>query len=76
MGTPCPVCDEVFRSYLDLARHMVRKDRPTGGRPKGAHILYLEMILDRPYVDFGWGKDKKIAIALADYHRQHRSWPR
>jgi hypothetical protein len=33
------------------------------------------MILGRPYVDFGWGKDKKIAIALANYRRKYKSWP-
>jgi hypothetical protein len=75
MATHCPVCDREFRSYLDLARHMVREDRPIGGNPKGPHIIYLEMILGRPYIDFGWGKDKKIAIALATYWKTYRSWP-
>ena len=75
MGIQCPVCGDSFNSYLDLAKHMVSEDRPSGGKPKGPHIVYLEMILGRPYVDFGWGKDKKIAIALANYRKKHRSWP-
>lgn len=52
---------------------MVLEDRPIGGKPKGPHIIYLEMITGRPYTDFGWGKDKKIAIALANYRKKHKS---
>lgn len=71
----CPVCAESFDSYLKLAKHMVLEDRPIGGKPKGPHIIYLEMITGRPYTDFGWGKDKKIAIALANYRKKHKSLP-
>jgi hypothetical protein len=75
MRIQCPVCNDEFRSYMDLAKHMVQKDRPIGGKPKGPHIIYLEMILGRPYIYFGWGKDKKIAIALANYWKKYKSWP-
>jgi hypothetical protein len=37
MGIQCPVCEDSFNSYLGLAKHMVGKDRPSGGRPKGPH---------------------------------------
>lgn len=58
----CPVCDKSFNSYLNLARHMVLKDRP-----EGKHIQWLEQFLGKPFVEFGWKSDKKIAIALKKY---------
>lgn len=68
---PCPVCGEDFKSYLDLARHMVQKDRPN----QGEHIECLEMITGKPFKVFGWGEDKKIAIALRTYWKKNKSWP-
>lgn len=66
----CPVCHKIFNSYLNLARHMVLKDRP-----EGKHIQYLEQFLGKPFVEFGWKSDKKIAIALKNYWLKHRRWP-
>lgn len=68
--TTCPVCHKTFNSYLNLARHMVLKDRP-----HGEHIQYLERFLDKPFVEFGWKSDKRIATALKNYWLKHRQWP-
>jgi len=68
MEVMCPVCGNVFSSYLNLARHMVQKDRPSVKNPAGGeHILYLEMATGKSFKDFGWGKDKQIGIALRNY---------
>ena len=68
MEITCPVCGNEFSSYLNLARHMVQKDRPSATNPEGGeHILYLEGVMGRPFTDFGWGKDKQIGIALRKY---------
>lgn len=68
MGIPCPVCGDEFSSYLNLARHMVQKERPFVKNPEGGeHILYLEEVMGKPFVDFGWGKDKQIGMALKKY---------
>ena len=71
----CPVCGRGFKSFLNLARHMVMSDRPIGNRPAGEHIRWLELFLNKPFVEFGWGSDKKIAIALRNYWVKHRGWP-
>ena len=64
----CPVCGKVVSSHLNLARHMVQKERPSVRNPEGGeHIHYLEMVTGRPFKDFGWGKDKQIGIALKNY---------
>lgn len=55
----CPVCEQTFNSYLNLARHMVLTDRPNG-----EHITYLQELLGKPFQEFGWRSDKKIAAAL------------
>jgi hypothetical protein len=55
----CPVCGRSFSSFLNLARHMVLKDRPSG-----EHIQWLEGLLGRPFVEFGWRSDKQIALSL------------
>lgn len=68
--TTCPVCHKTFNSYLNLARHMVLKDRPDG-----EHIQYLERFLGKPFVEFGWRSDKKIATALKNYWLKHKKWP-
>ncbi len=60
---PCPVCGKSFNSYLNLARHMVQKNR----QEQGEHIQYLEMVTGKPFEEFGWGKDKQIGIALRRY---------
>lgn len=67
IGITCPVCGDEFSSYLNLARHMVQKDRPVGNKPAGKHILYLEILTGRPFADFGWKRDKQIGIALKKY---------
>jgi hypothetical protein len=64
----CCCCGDAFDSYLNLARHMILKDRPAGNRPAGEHILLLEEILGEPYESFGWGSDKRIAVALRQYY--------
>lgn len=61
----CPVCGEDFNSYLNLARHMVLKDRPSG-----EHIQYLEDVLGKPFAEFGWKSDRKIAAALSRHLSQ------
>ncbi|GAI33287.1 unnamed protein product [marine sediment metagenome] len=66
----CPVCAKNFNSFLNLAKHMVLKDRPIG-----EHIQWLEQFLCKPFTEFGWGSDKKIAIALRNYWVKHRGWP-
>ena len=58
----CPVCGRGFKSFLNLVKHMVLKDRPYA-----EHTQYLERFLGKPFVEFGWGSDKKIAIALRNY---------
>lgn len=65
----CPVCGSNFNSFLNLARHMVLKDRPSG-----EHIQWLEGFLDRPFVEFGWKSDKKIALSLKRHWMQFGSW--
>ncbi len=67
----CPVCQEAFNSYLNLARHMVLKDRPNG-----EHIQYLERFLGKTFAEFGWRSDARIATALKHYLLKHREWPR
>ena len=64
----CPVCQKDFSSYLNLARHMVQKDRATGDE----HIQYLEEVLGKPFSEFGWRSDKKIATALKKHLSQQR----
>lgn len=61
----CPVCRKAFNSYLNLARHMVLKDRPLG-----EHIQYLERLLNKPFAEFGWKSDAKIAAALRQDDRR------
>jgi len=71
MEVICPVCGKEFGSYLNLARHMILKNRPSAKNPSGGeHITYLEGLMGRPFTDFGWGKDKQIAIAL----KKHLRW--
>lgn len=67
----CPVCGRSFNSFLNLARHMVLKDRPSG-----EHIKWLEKFLGRPFVEFGWKSDKKIAVALKRHWIQFQRWSR
>lgn len=65
----CPLCGRSFGSFLNLARHMVLKDRPSG-----EHIQWLEEFLNRPFVEFGWKSDKKIALSLKRHWMQFGSW--
>lgn len=58
----CPVCQKAFNSYLNLARHMVLKDRPDR-----EHIQYLERLLHKPFVEFGWKSDREIANTLKNH---------
>lgn len=55
----CPVCAKAFGSYLNLARHMVLTDRPTG-----AHIQWLSQFLGRDFSEFGFASDKRISMVL------------
>lgn len=65
----CPVCQKTFNSFLNLARHMVLKDRPGG-----EHVQWLEEFLGRPFVEFGWKSDKQIAASLRRHWMRARSW--
>jgi len=65
----CPVCGRSFNSFLNLTRHMVLKDRPSG-----EHIQWLEEFLGRPFAEFGWKSDKKIALSLKRHWMQFGSW--
>lgn len=67
----CPVCGNSFESFLNLARHMVLKDRP-----EGEHIQWLEKFLGKPFAEFGWGADKKIALSLKAHCTQFGSLPK
>jgi len=68
---PCPVCrTKEYDSFLDLARHMVLKDRPAG-----PHQIWLQQFLRVPFESYAFGKDKAIAVRLAAYWKKHESWP-
>jgi hypothetical protein len=69
------VCGELFELGLPLAKHMVQKERPSAIRPAGEHIEWLESFLGKPFSEFGWKSDKKIAIALKSYYEKHGKWP-
>jgi DNA-directed RNA polymerase subunit RPC12/RpoP len=67
----CPLCpDREFDSFLNLARHMVLSDRPTG-----AHQRWLQSFLNRRFEEYAFGKDKAIAMRLKAYWDKKRSWP-
>ena len=68
MVISCPVCGDDFDSFLNLARHMVQKDRQT----QGEHIQYLVMATGKPFEEIGWGKDKEIAGALKTYLEKNK----
>lgn len=71
MVVSCPVCEDDFDSFLNLARHMVQKDR----LQKGYHIKYLEIITGKPFEETGWGKDKEIAKVLKVSWEKNKQWP-
>ena len=60
----CPVCGSEHATYLNLARHMVLKDRPYG-----SHQQWLESFLNLPFEKYGFGHDKYIAVQLAKRHK-------
>lgn len=66
----CPVCMEEFDTSLNLAKHMVSKDRPSE-----EHQIWLQQFLGVPFEIYGFGNDKKIAIRLEKYWKKHKSWP-
>jgi len=67
----CPLCpDKEFSSFLNLARHMVLSDRPTG-----AHQRWLQSFLNKRFEEYAFGKDKAIAMRLKAYWDKKRSWP-
>ena len=71
----CPICNRDFNSFLNLARHMVLVDRPNIDRPGGGqHAKFLEKLLDKPFIDFGWRKDAQIATALRERYKEKRTW--
>jgi Holliday junction resolvase len=55
----CPICGKAFSSYLNLTRHMVLIDRPSG-----KHIQWLGQLLGQDFSEFGFGSDKRISWAL------------
>jgi len=61
----CPVCRSEHGSYLNLARHMVLKDRPNG-----PHQQWLQNFLNIPFEEYAFGRDKYIAVQLAKRHRE------
>jgi len=70
MEVPCPVCTEIYKLGLPLAKHMVQK-----GRLYGEHIQWLEDQLGKPSDQFAWRSDKKIATALKSYYEKYGRWP-
>lgn len=56
----CPVCGSEHATYLNLARHMVLKDRPYG-----EHQQWLQSFLNLPFEQYAFGHDKYIAVQLA-----------
>lgn len=66
----CPVCKEELNTFLNLASHMVLKERTSG-----EHQMWLEKFLGAPFEIYGFGNDKKIAIRLQNYWKKHKSWP-
>lgn len=67
----CPVCSREFDSFLNLARHMVLIDRPNPDRPSGGeHVEFLIKLLNKPFTEFGWGKDSQIAAALRGHFKK------
>jgi len=63
----CPVCGQEYDSYLNVARHMVMKDRPNG-----EHQLWLQDLLNREFPEYAFKHDRDIANALRKYWNQHR----
>jgi len=66
----CPVCSEEKDSYLNLARHMVLKDRPDG-----EHQQWLQAFLKKEFPEYAFKHDKDIANALRRYWTKYRCWP-
>jgi hypothetical protein len=66
----CPVCGKEHDSYLNLARHMVLKDRPDG-----EHQLWLQDFLGKEFPEYAFKHDRDIANALRKYWTQHKTWP-
>lgn len=67
----CPLCpDKEFTSFLNLARHMVLKDRPDG-----PHQQWLSKLLNRRFAEYAFGKDKAISMKLKAYWDKYKSWP-
>lgn len=69
MSQYCPICAEEFDSYLNLARHMVLKDRPSG-----EHQQWLQDFLHREFPEYAFRHDKDIGNALRRFWTVHRSW--
>jgi hypothetical protein len=67
----CPVCRiKEYDSFLNLARHMVLKDRPAG-----PHQIWLQRFLGLPFERYAFGKDKAIALRLKAYWEKYGSLP-
>lgn len=66
----CPVCQSEHSSFLNLARHMVMKDRPDG-----PHQEWLQDFLGLQFVEYAFGKDKAIGIQLAKHWKKRGRWP-
>jgi hypothetical protein len=66
----CPVCSKEYDSFLNLARHMVLKDRPNG-----EHQIWLQSFLNRRFEEYAFGKDKAIAMRLKAYWDKKKGWP-
>jgi len=67
----CPLClDRDFSSFLNLARHMVLSERPSG-----LHQQWLKRFLGLPFENYAFRKDKTIGRSLKSYWDRCRSWP-
>ena len=67
---PCPVCGEEKTTSLNLARHMVMSDRPSG-----PHQEWLQSFLKKEFPQYAFKHDSDVARALDRYWAKHHSWP-
>jgi hypothetical protein len=67
---PCPVCWAEKSSFLNLARHMVMSERPSG-----PHQEWLQSFLRKTFPQYAFKHDGDVAKALERYWKKYRSWP-
>jgi len=66
----CPLCQKANSSFLNLARHMVMKDRPDG-----PHQEWLQRFLGLQFAEYAFGNDKVIGIKIRTYWENNHSLP-